>query len=164
MKWVLARSLWLFPPEPIAGWVSLRTDAVHSGRECTNPTASVGNSVLTGHLIPVHFFPCKNNLCGAPITHSGAEPESCVCFELARAHARFHLSQSSQCSFHGKQHCSDQSVFKGKTIMSVCHLWLCAETQPSSVEIKKLLEEFATHVSLHFSWSDVSDSLTASSF
>lgn len=27
-------------------------------------------------------------------------------------------------------------MFKGKTIMSVCHLWVCAETQPALVEIK----------------------------
>lgn len=56
IKWVLAHSLWFFTPEQITGWVSLFTDAVGSGRKRTDPTTSSGNSVLTGHLIAVHFF------------------------------------------------------------------------------------------------------------
>lgn len=56
IKWILAHSLWFFTPEQITGWVSLLTDAVGSGRKRTDPTTSAGNSVLTGHLIAVHFF------------------------------------------------------------------------------------------------------------
>lgn len=56
IKWVLAHSLWFFTPEQITGWVPLLTDAVGSGRKCTDPTTSAGNSVLTGHLIAVLFF------------------------------------------------------------------------------------------------------------
>lgn len=86
IKWVLAHSLWFFTPEQITGWVSLFTDAVDSGRKCTDPTTSAGNSVLTGHLIPVHFFffffPRKNNPRSAPITNSGAFNRARIFFVL----------------------------------------------------------------------------------
>lgn len=78
IKWVLAHSLWFFTPEQITGWVSLFTDAVDSGRKCTDPTTSTGNSVLTGHLIPVR----KNNPRSAPITNSGAFNRARIFFVL----------------------------------------------------------------------------------
>lgn len=85
IKWVLAHSLWFFTPEQITGWVSLFTDAVGSGRKRTDPTTSSGKSVLTGHLIAVHFlffFSRKDNPRSAPITNSGAFNRARIFFVL----------------------------------------------------------------------------------
>lgn len=110
------------------------------------PQVRWSNHKWRGFSVDVSFNTCalftrKNNPRSAPITNSGAFNRGHIFFVLIWPELALNSIYRANVLSIGKQHCSDQNMFKGKRRMSVCHLWFQAETDYSwfnKSEIKDL--------------------------